>query len=609
MKKFFAVLLSGLLSFSFMSCDLLGGAIFSPDQIDEDSVQVESFMDGVLFTWPAVKYAKYYFVQYNDKVIKVTSPSFWAAYDPDTETYPYYQSSVKICVKAGNDAGESYSSFLSGYTIGLSPYNDQDDPFSYEIVDFTETTATIKFSGVKVRNNTSYVYEIYDSSYADTLICSGEKNSDTITLTDLTPAKTFSYGFKCRLTVDVNGVEKSFKQLYPQDLKFETKMFSAAPTNVKVDSVGRTKVVISYDPLTSEQLGDIDASKIVYTVYYTAKDGSSGYTTGNDGSSDPISVTRLNPETEYSFIVRAGYQYANDKNAASEAVTVTTLEALKAPENLVLTETEGTNSYSSGINIKFDKATEDDKIMYYAEYKVLKSSDFSNSDKETFAPAVYDEDGININVNKGNRYIVRVGAYVPEESYNVMYSDEKEIQLTKMNTNGLTGEPIFQGLYNTTSGNLRSTSISGPRAIIDYVFDIPPGTYFLDSKNGGTISYDVTAALDSSNKLVMYYLNSNSGLNSYSGSTVTLGGTKYSMADVKENYLIAPCLEKKPVLYKLNYMKRQDTSGGWESPEKLADYYKNTIYDYTIFNNCIYVYIKYYNFSDESEYVGFGFSY
>lgn len=604
MKKFFAVLLSGLLAFSFMSCDLLMGAIFSPDHIDEDSVQVESFMDGVLFTWPAVKYAKYYFVQYNDKVIKVTSPSFWAAYDPDTETYPYYQSSVKIYVKAGNDAGESYSSFLSGYTIGLSPASGQDDPFSYEIVDFTATTATIKFSGVKVRNNTSYVYEIYNSSYADTLICSGEKNSDTITLTDLTPAKTFSYGFKCRLTVDVNGVEKSFTQLYPQDLKFETKMFSAAPTNVKVDSVGRTKVVISYDPLTSEQLGDIDASKIVYTVYYTAKDGSSGYATGNAGSSDPISVTRLNPETEYSFIVRAGYQSANDKNAASEAVTVTTLEALKAPENLVLTETEGTNSYSSGINIKYDKATEDDKIMYYAEYKVLKSSDFSNSDKNTFAPAVYDADGININVNKGNRYIVRVGAYDPEESYNVMYSDEEEIQLKKMNTNGFTGEPIYQGLYNTTSGNLRSTSISAAKAtIISYFFDIPPGTYFLDSKNGGTISYDVTAALDSSNKLVMYYLNSNSG------STVTLGGTKYSMAHVRQNYLIAPYLEKEPVLYDLNYMKSQDTSGRWESPEKLADYYKNTIYDYTIFNNCIYVYIKYYYFSDESEYVGFGFSY
>ena len=381
-------------------------------------------------------------------------------------------------------------------------------------------------------------------------------------------------------------------------------MFSAAPTNVKVDSVGRTKVVISYDPLTSEQLGDIDASKIVYTVYYTAKDGSSGYTTGNDGSSDPISVTHLNPETEYSFIVRAGYQYANDKNASSEAVTVTTREALKAPENLVLTETEGTNSYSSGINIKFDRATEDDKIMYYAEYKVLKSSDFSNSDKNTFAPAAYDADGININVNKGNRYIVRVGAYDPEESYNVMYSDEKEIQLKKMNTNVFTGEPIYQGLYNTTSGNLRSTSISAAKAtIISYFFDIPPGTYFLDSKNGGTISYDVTAALDSSNKLVMYYLNSNSG------STVTLGGTKYSMAHVRQNYLIAPYLEKEPVLYDLNYMKSQDTSGRWESPEKLADYYKNTIYDYTIFNNCIYVYIKYYNFSDESEYVGFGFSY
>ena len=604
MKKFFAVLLSGLLSFSFMSCDLLMGAILSPDHIDEDAVQVESFMDGVLFTWPAVKYAKYYFVQYNDKVIKVTSPSFWAAYDPDTETYPYYRSSVKIYVKAGNDAGESYSSCLSGYTIGLSPYSGQDDPFSYEIVDFTATTATIKFSGVKVRNNTSYVYEIYNSSYADTPICSGEKNSDTITLTDLTPAKTFSYGFKCRLTVDVNGDEKSFTQLYPQDLKFETKMFSAAPKNVNVDSVGRTKVVISYDPLTSEQLGDIDASKIVYTVYYTAKDGSSGYATGNAGSSDPISVTHLNPETEYSFIVRAGYQDANDKNAASEAVTVTTLEALKAPENLVLTETEGTNSYSSGINIKYDKATEDDKIMYYAEYKVLKSSDFSNSDKNTFAPAVYDADGININVNKGNRYIVRVGAYDPEESYNVMYSDEKTIQLKKMNTNVFTGEPIFQGLYNTTSGNLRSTSISAAKAtIISYFFDIPPGTYFLDSKNGGTISYDVTAALDSSNKLVMYYLNSNSG------STVTLGGTKYSMAHVRQNYLIAPYLEKEPVLYDLNYMKSQDTSGRWESPEKLADYYKNTIYDYTIFNNCIYVYIKYYNFSDESEYVGFGFSY
>lgn len=605
MKKFFAVLLSGLLAFSFMSCDLLVGAILSPDHIDEDSVQVESFMDGVLFTWPAVKYAKYYSVNYNDKEIKVTSPSFWAAYDPDTETYPYYRSSVKICVKAGNDAGESYSSFLSGYTIGLSPYSGQDDPFSYEIVDFTATTATIKFSGVKVRNNTSYVYEIYNSSYSDTLICSGEQNSDTITLTDLTPANTFSYGFKCRLTVDVNGVKKSFTQLYPQELKFETKMFSAAPTNVQVDSVGRTKVVISYDPLTSEQLGDIDASKIVYTVYYTAKDGSSGYAKGIAGSSDPISVTHLNPETEYSFIVRAGYQDANDKNAASEAVTVTTREALKAPENLVLTETEGTNSYSSGINIKYDKATEDDTIMYYAEYKVLKSSDFSNSDKKTFAPAVYDADGININVNKGNRYIVRVGAYDPEESYNVIYSDEKTIQLKKMNTNDFTGEPIFQGLYYTTSGNLVSTSISAPRVTnTSYVFDIRPGTYFLDSMNGGTISYDVTAALDSSNKLVMYYLNS------YSGSTVTLGGTKYSMADVKENYLIAPYKEKIPVLYKLNYMKRQvDTSGRWESPEKLADYYKNTIYDYTIFNNCIYVYIKYYNFSDESEYVGFGFSY
>lgn len=603
MKKIFAVLLSGLLAFSFMSCDLLMGAISSPDHIDEDSVQVESFMDGVLFTWPAVKYAKYYSVEYNDKEIKVTSPSFWAAYDPGTETSPYYQSSVNIRVKAGNDAGESYTSFLSGYTIGLSPYSGQDDPFSYEIVDFTATTATIKFSGVKVRNNTSYVYEIYNGSYSDTLICSGEKNSDTITLTDLTPAKTFSYGFKCRLTVDVNGVEKSFAQSYARDLKFETKMFPA-PTNVKVDSVGRTKVVISYDPLTSEQLGDIDASKIVYTVYYTAKDGSSRYTTGNDGSSDPISVTRLNPETEYSFIVRAGYQYANDKNAASEAVTATTLEALKAPKNLVLTETEGTNSYSSGINIKYDKATEDDTIMYYAEYKVLKSSDFSNSDKKTFVPAVYDADGININVNKGNRYIVRVGAYDPEESDNVIYSDEETIQLNKMDTNALTGEPIFQGLYDTTSGNLASASISAARATnTTYVFDILPGTYFLDSKNGGTVSYDVTAALDSSNKLVMYYLDS------YTGSTVTLSGTKYSMAHVKDIYLIAPYSEKKPVLYKVNYMKGQDTSGRWESTEKLYDYYKNTIYDYTIFNNCIYVYIKYYNFSDESEYVGFGFSY
>ena len=99
------------------------------------------------------------------------------------------------------------------------------------------------------------------------------------------------------------------------------------------------------------------------------------------------------------------------------------------------------------------------------------------------------------------------------------------------------------------------------------------------------------------------------GLNSYSGSTVTLGGTKYSMADVKENCLITPYSEKIPVLYNLNYMKRQDTSGRWESPETLENRYKNTIYDDTIFNNCIYVYIKYYNFSDESECVGFCFSY
>lgn len=429
----------------------------APKPVDKDSIKIHRGITRVKFEWDAAANATKYKVSVKPYSIYSSNPNLVEA----EVTEPVYEFNALEYI-------EDFVINTSSYTLRIIAQNDVGESnyieYTFKIGDISVTevsvTAGQKEAVYRIKTNFDYVApdctveyllssEFLKDKVSDDVLLAPVSSTPEITRKDLQIYTEYSaskagYVFARIKYKDKDENDVILLSNYKKADPFTTAEFDAV-TDFEVLSKTRTSITYKFTPLTSEQEDGQDV-----TYYVMANSMSPKKITNPKASSQTLD--KLSAGTNYSIKIIVTNKYVGGssdfKNYTNFAETeAATDSGLSKPTNIIVTEEAGSEDTKTLLKVKWDRIAEDldsedpdDDIAYEVEYKILNKSSFrkfthkvGNDDVNAYT----DTNQASMEVNAGNRYIVRVLAYYVNEPECKEYSDTVEKQLNKYDDRSL----------------------------------------------------------------------------------------------------------------------------------------------------------------------------
>lgn len=218
------------------------------------------------------------------------------------------------------------------------------------------------------------------------------------------------------------------------------------PKNLKIDSVTKTTVTLSFDELTQEEKLN-KTPKYSIVVY----DSNGDFYKSKQEATSPVTITELKPGAEYTFKAETTFAGASS-SAKQETTDITANTASGISQKPVITlkevpfEEETLKNVWSNVQVEWDAlpaeaGLDPAKLVYGIEYRIFEYSKYKRPQNAAQKDITYTGTGSFTKtieyVNGGNRYTVRVYAYDSDEPDDIVYSEPVKIQLAAIPDNNM----------------------------------------------------------------------------------------------------------------------------------------------------------------------------